>query len=230
MTKTRYALLLPLLFTHCNAHGAPEIFTKYLPIEEFVKASAGIVVPPKEIEQYIDKVEAAASKNPEWFAKYSKSSKPGVPLPYHENLGLSKEEYSAYIAAWGKRSFEEMQPVALRLEKSTGNEWMLRATGPGFLISSLRYDTKKKELRSPNGIMQRIDDIKGDKDSILGAWQGQEWMHESETSISKTRENFAIGKKTNEATGYLIYRLQEMTNSGRKLYDKRIIIQFPIEK
>ncbi len=208
----------------------PEIFTRYLPVDGFVKGQSGMVLPPQEIEPYVKKVEAAALKNQKWFEEFSKNSKPGVPLPFHENLGLTKKEYAQYKTIWAKRLFKPSQPVALRLEKSADGDWMISATGPGFPISSLRYDEEKNQLKSPNGLMKQIQDIKGDKESLLGSWAGQEWKHESETTISKTMENFAIGKKANEAIGYIVYRLKEVSNTGRNLYDRRIIIQFPIQK
>ena len=226
MIKTTLSLLLTLLV----AGAAPEVFSKYLPSDDFIKGSAGMVIPPTEIEEYVRKVQLGAQKDPEWFLEFSKESKPGVPLPYHEKLGLTKDEYKAYIATWDKRAFQEVEPVALRLEKSTDGDWMIRASGSGFPISSLRYNEKKKELRSPNGVLKQVDDIKGEKDSILGSWKGQEWMHESETSISKTIENFAIGKKDDQALGYMIYRIRELSSEGRSIYDKRIVIQFPIAK
>lgn len=233
MTKNKGSLHYVLLTYYCLLLGgfsAPEAFTKYLPLDDFVKGSAGMMVPPETIEPYVAKVEAAAKEDPAWFKEYSMKSTPGVPLPFDEKLGLTKEEYDAYRAEWDKRTFQEAQPVALRLEKSDDGNWMIRATGPGFPISSLRYDETKKELTSPNGVMTQIEDINADSDSILGAWSGQEWKHESETTISKTRENFGIGKLKDEPSGYLVYRLQEVSNTGRKLYDRRIIIKFPIAK
>lgn len=226
---TKSSVFLILLLLIGSLHAVPEVFSQYLPVDEFVKGAAGVVVPPAEIEPYLAKVEAAAHQDPEWFKEFSEKSKPGVPLPYHEKLGLTQAEYDEYIALWDKREFDELQPLALRLEKAEGNVWMIRVTGAGFPISSLRYDLNSQELSSPNGKMERIDDIKDDKDSILGAWTGQEWKHESETTISVTREHFAIGKLNNEAKGYLVYRLQEASKSGRMLYDKRIIIKFPIK-
>jgi len=221
---------LSLFLTLLVAQSAPKAFSKYLPTDDFVKGSAGMVVPPVEIEEYIIKVQEGAQKDPEWFIRFSKESQPGVPLPYHEKLGLTKEEYKDYIATWDKRVFQEVEPVALRLEKSSDGNWMIRASGSGFPISSLRYNEKTKELSSPNGILKQIDDIAGDKDSILGAWKGQEWMHESETTISKTIENFAIGKTDDKPVGYMIYRIRELSSEGRSIYDKRIVIQFPIAK
>lgn len=216
-----FSLLVSPLFSE------PELFTKYLPENEFIKGQAGMILPPREIEPYIKKMQQAALKNQKWFDEFSKNSKPDSLLPYHENLGLTKKEHAEYKAIWGKRAFKPSQPVALRLEKSADGDWMIRATGPGFPISSLRYNAEKNELKSSNGLMKKIQ---GAKDSILGMWTGHEWKHESKTSISKTTENFALGKKANEPKGYIIYRLQEVSNTGRKLYGQRITIQFPIKK
>ncbi len=208
--------------------AAPEVLTQYLPVDEFIKGSEGMVVPPREIQKYASIVEKSALKDPKWFNEFSKNATPGVPLPYDERLGLTKKEYAQYIETWNQREFHEMSPVALRLEKSADGTWMIRASGTGFPISTLRFDESGKELTSPNGKFTRLDDIQGTSDSLLGAWQGQEWVHESETTIAATRENFAIGKKADGKKGYLIYRLQEVSKSGRKLFDKQIIIQFPI--
>ena len=230
MISIKHAILIASYVALNIGWSAPEVFTKYLPIDTFVRGSSGAVVPPPELTKYIEKIQSAARLDPRWFREHSKNSAPGVPLPFHEKLGVTKAEYDQYRKLWDRREFEDIQPVALRLEKASDGNWMIRATGEGFPISSLRYDVASNKLTSPNGELKRVDDIVGAKDSSLGDWRGQEWMLETETTISKTRENFAIGKKATEPSGYIIYRLVETTTSGRPLYDKNILIKFPIEK
>ena len=83
-------LLLLLLLPVCVSAEAPKIFAGLLGEGVPVKANIGMMMPPPEIEKYVAKVESAARKNPEWIKEYTANSKPGVPLPFHENLGLSK--------------------------------------------------------------------------------------------------------------------------------------------
>lgn len=230
MISIKHAIIIASCIALNIGWSSPEVFAKYLPPDTFVRGSSGVVNPPLEIEPYIGKIQSAATANPKWFREYSKNATPGVPLPYHEKLGITQEEYKQYRALWDKRTFEAIQPVALRLEKASDGNWMIRATGEGFPISSLRYNLSSKQLTSPNGELKKMSDLIGDKDSTLGAWKGEKWSLESETSISKTRESFAIGKKSDENAGYIIYRLIETTTSGRPLYDKQILIKFPIEK
>lgn len=224
--------LLPLLFllTLPLAAEVPKVFAGLFEKDVPVRASIGIVVPPPEIEKYIAKVEASARKNKEWFAEYSKSSKPGAPLPYHENLGLTKEEYDDYLALWAKRDFKSTEEVMLILRESFGKTWTITATGEAGIISTLRYDPDKDIYRSQNGEMKRLEDIKAEATSILGAWSGHEWRFEEDTGLGKIKENFAVGRYDGKEFGLLVYRVQEISTEGSRLLDKSLVLRFALGK
>lgn len=223
---------LPLLFllTLPLAAEVPKVFAGLFEKDVPVRASIGIVVPPPEIEKYIAKVEASARKNKEWFAEHSKSSKPGAPLPYHENLGLTKEEYDDYLALWAKRDFKSTEEVMLVLRESFGKTWTITATGEAGIISTLRYDPDKDIYRSPNGEMKRLEDIKAEATSILGAWSGHEWRFEEDTGLGKIKENFAVGRYDGKEFGLLVYRVQEISTEGSRLLDKSLVLRFALGK
>ena len=208
----------------------PKIFAGLLEKDVPVKASIGIVVPPPEIEKYIAKVEASARKNKEWFAEYAKASKPGAPLPFHENLGLTKEEYDDYLALWAKRDFKSTEDVVLVLRETFGKTWTLTSTGEAGIISTLRYDPEKDVYRSPNGEMKRLEDIKAEPTSILGAWSGFEWRLEEETGLGKIKENFALGRYEDKEYGLVVYRVQEISSEGSRLLDKSLVVRFALGK
>ena len=226
-------LMLVLVAQVLGAGGAvgqavPKVLEGYLLPNVMTKGEVIVVLPPSEIQKYIAKVEAAAEKNEEWFREFSKNAKPGVPLPFHENLGLSKEEYDTYIGLWKQRKLKAIPngKVVIRLEQPKPGEWMVRVTGEGSPISLLRYLEAKDQMTSPNGELERIADIKADPMSILGEWSGPEWKFQEETSLGKTKENFAIGKMADGKTGLLVYRMQEVSSTGRLLYDKSLVVRF----
>ena len=212
-----------------SGQDAPDVLGKYLRVGTMTKGEVVVVIPPREISKYVAMVEEAAEKDPEWFRTYSAETKPGLPLPFHEKLGLSKEEYTKYRAMWAKREMKAVPNggVVIRLEQQKG-EWMVRVSGEGSPISLLRYLEKTDEMRSPNGIMSRLEDVDADKESILGAWKGHEWKFQEETALGRTKENFAIGKLADGKSGLLVYRLQEVSFSGRLLYDKSLVIRFAL--
>ena len=224
------ASLLIVSALTATAEKTPEILAKYLTKDKAVQGEVGAIVPPEAINKYILKVQEAAKADPEWHKEYAKKAKPGIPLPWHEKLGLNKEEYADYLKQWDKREFKTMQQVLVRLEEPKPGEWMIRVSGVGMPVSLLRYDPKKDVFKSPNGELVRIEDIDAEPQSILGAWSGQEWRYEKKTEFISTKENLALGKYKDGKYCLLIYRLQEST-SGLLLADKSLVVRFaPLPK
>ncbi len=206
---------------------APKLLGAYFKLDEPVEGNIVSVKQPEGIKAYLDKVNEAAKADPKWFVEYSEKATPNVPLPFHEKLGLTKKEYDEYRALWKKREFVSLQKVGIRLEKD-GDEFMIRVTGKGAKISLLRFNPEKGTFRSPNGPMERLDDIDTDPESILGGWKGQEWRYLEESSLGLTKENFAVGKTDDGKTGMMIYRLQDVSSTGRMLYDQSAVIRFAL--
>jgi hypothetical protein len=207
--------------------AVPALFQKILKPDQPVSAEVVMVVPPAEIEKYITKVEQSAQKDPQWFAEYSQKAKPGVPLPYHEKIGLTAQEYDEYLALWAKREIKAVEQVKLVLRKGSDQRWNIAASGPAGVIASLRFSEKEDLWKSPNGTLTRLPDLPADPQSILGAWNAREWRFEEETSLSKIKENLAIGLTVDEKFYFLVYRAQEMTPSGTRLLDQNIVIRIP---
>lgn len=228
--KLHAPLIAVSFLTSLAAAEVPKVFSGLFVQDVPVKGQVGMVLPPPEIDKYVAKVEAAARKDPKWFREFSSQSKPGVPLPYDERLGLTKEEYAEYQALWSKREFKPTEDVMLLLRQSAGGTWALTSTGGASVISTMRYVEKDDVFRSPNGDLKRIDDIKADPSSILGEWSGHEWKFEEETSLGKTKENIALGSFAGNKYGLIVYRVQELSTSGTRLLDKSLVVRFALGK
>ncbi|RPJ35604.1 MAG: hypothetical protein EHM17_02130 [Verrucomicrobiaceae bacterium] len=213
-----------------TAAEVPKVFDGLLQPGVPKRGQIGMVVPPREIDKYVAKVEASARKDPKWFREFSEQANPGVPLPFDERLGLTKEEYAEYLALWGKREFKPMEEVMLLLREGSGGSWVIASTGKAAALSTLRYEEKADVFRSPNGELKRIDDVKADPASILGEWTGREWRFEEETSLGKTKENIALGRYVDGKHGLVIYRVQELSSEGTRLLDKSMVIRIPLGK
>jgi hypothetical protein len=228
----RFTLLAMISMATATVHAAEApAALDFLPVGELVKGATTVVVPPPEIEKYVAIVEEAARGNPEWFREHAAKAAPGVPLPYDPKLGLSEEQYAEYLALWAKREFKPVDPVILQLKEGSDGRWAINAAVPGggsSPISTLKYHPDKDVFVSPNGELKRLEDVKSDKESILGEWSGHEWRFEEETSLGATKENFAIGKTGDGKFGVLIYRMQETTSEGTRLYDKSVVIRYPM--
>ena len=226
--------LSPLFAFACSAAfaaEAPKILTEYLPADTPIKGEIVVIVPPPELDKYIAKVEETARKSPEnaeWFRQHAKTGKPGVPLPFDERLGLTKEEYDDYLKFWSKREFKPVEAVAIQLKSDKEGRWNINMTGGAQSVSKLRYDAKADDFRSPTGELKRIEDVNADANSTLGAWTGHEWKYEEETGLGTTKENFAIGKTGDKKYGLVVYRLQEVSAQGTRLLDRGMVVRFPL--
>lgn len=206
----------------------PKVLAPYVEANRDYAAEQVTVDTPAEIQKYLDLVEKGVKKNPEWYAEYSQKAKPGAPLPFHENLNLTDQEYKEYLALWAKREVKVLKKVGMRVEFSDG-KWRILVGGlAGTVISFLRYDEENDVFLSPNGKMVRIEDIKADADTLLGAWSGVEWRFEEETGLGKMKENFGVGKSADKKHGFLVYRLQDVTANNKLLLDQSVIIRFPL--
>lgn len=228
MNRNLPLFLATILLAPVAQANVPEIFKGLFEKDTPVRAQIGMVLPPAEIDKHVAKVEAAARVDPDWFREYSTSSPPGTPLPYHEKLGLTRAEYDDYIALWRKREFRPMEDVMLLLRESTGGTWTLTATGEASMLSTLRYHVEADEFRSPNGKLDRIEDIDAHPDSILGAWKGPEWRFEEETGLGQTKENIAFGKFADGKHGLVVYRVQEISSEGTRLMDRSLVVRFAL--
>lgn len=206
--------------------AAPKMLAELLPLDTPVRGEIITVIPPKEIAAFMAKVDEAAKSDPAWYTEFAAKSKPGVPLPFHEKLGLSRAEYDEYIKLWAAREFRAIQPVVLQLTQPRAGEWAIQVTGAGSAISILRYIEKDDIFKSPNGSLKRIEEIDADEASTLGGWTGHEWRFEEENTLGRTKENFAIGKMKNAKFNLLVYRAQEVSAQGTRLYDKSLVIRF----
>jgi hypothetical protein len=206
--------------------AAPKMLAELLPAGTPVRGEIITVAPPKEIAVFMAKVDEAAKNDPTWYTEFAAKAKPGVPLPFDEKLGLTKSEYDEYLKLWAAREVRTIQPVVLQLIQKSDGEWSIQVTGAGSAISILRYIEKEDVFKSPNGPLKRIEDINADEASTLGAWNGHEWRFEEENTLGRTKENFAIGKMKDGKFNLLVYRAQEVSAQGTRLYDKSLVIRF----
>ena len=225
--------LLPIAALVCtatlHAQQVPKCFEGLLKPGVPVKGELVVPTPPPELNKYVAKVEQAARKNPDWFIEYSKTGKKGVPLPYDERLGLTKEEYDEYLKLWAKRELRPIEAVTLTLRSEPEGRWALGSTGSVLpTLVTLKYDSKEDGFTSPNGTLKRIDDVAADANSTLGAWTGCEWRYLAETTLASTKENVAVGKTGDNKYGLLIYSFQEISAQGSPLGEKKFVIRFPL--
>lgn len=220
----------------CVSSAAQEpvkVVGEYLPSGGTLAQGAAVSVQfDKELPEFLKKFDEAAAKLPQKDQEeLRKLLKPGQPVPFDERFGMSKEEYDKYIECWNKKKIVEQGPVVAGFTASgTPNLWKVSSSsqaGP-TPISTLQYDDKKGVWISPNGILERKDDVTYDDLNNLGAWKGQEWLYESKSPFSQTAENVLMGKTDDGKYVYVIYNYLEVTPAGTVVDNRTLVLRFPV--
>lgn len=108
MMKQTFYILLFFLFTGCSNSQTSVTLKKLtgnisVDLKSFLqngKVTADImdgIKPNPRREELEMKFEIAIKNNYDWFLEYSKSIPEGEPMPYHKNIGLTKEEYAELL-------------------------------------------------------------------------------------------------------------------------------------
>jgi len=224
--KTLLFSSIVMVSTAVSAVADSKKLTKFLTLDKRVNALAVAVEPPEELAKYRNKIAEAAKKDPEWWEEKQKSVKAGMPIPFDEKMGLTKEEYAEYLKLWDQRKTVPIPPgkkIPVKLEK-VGEKY--RITTGNFPFTQLLYDPKKDVFESQYGELSPIEDIDTPAESILRAWKGHEWKFEKADEFSITRENIAIGRAADGKNGFLVYRLQRKASTGQMLLSRSLVLQF----
>jgi len=177
------ALLVSLLLTNAStaAGNDPEFLlsdilpTGYLEIEfmDVALSERGV-----ELEK---KLQRATLKNNGWLLDYiEQNAKPGEPLPYHANFGLSKAEYEEFQEA---RTNRKIKPTGVRwicLFSVEDGEFSIvpvkhRSTSVGTIAINLQNNhAKASGLDFGKGLWGKREGL----DSAIGPWRGYNWRIE----------------------------------------------------
>lgn len=232
MTRLSFFLtiLSGMLVLPASAVEIPEPISKYFELD---KPAMAQVVTVRHSDEYLklqDKIFEAFEANPKTFLKAYEKHDAGKPYPWTEHLGLTEEEHAAYLEGWNQRRIEPVGMARLRLVEAGEGKLRLHVEGSLELLPSgvahITYDTKEGVFETLNGTTERITDVEADKNSIFGAWKGEEWKVEQSDDIAILKENIVLGQRDDDTYCFLIYRLQELRTDGVPLEDAAMVLRF----
>lgn len=199
----RFSILLAILWQGANA-------TEYFPETGRHDAICYTVGGSDRVEAISKKMGVGIAKNREWFEAYLKklNLKPGELLPYHENLGITREEYDFFIGNIKKLILVKFADAVVDVRSDQGGV-KLRITGVNLPVSEYEFSMDGAQLKCAYGIAKDMSDFdQTDPDSTMGRWKGRSWkIQEGEADPTSLQDyltfQFAIGR--DESGRRLIY-------------------------
>ena len=94
---------------------ALQFVDRLLPEGNYTAAVLGIPRPNASQLAIVEKMKLAIKDNEDWFLKVMKELEPGQPIPYHKNLGISEEEYAAFMQFSQSVKMDKIGAIALKV-------------------------------------------------------------------------------------------------------------------
>lgn len=177
-----------------------------------------MLAPPPPSDEYkllIDKMMGALGRNQEWFLQYQKENyKPGQGLPYHENFGITAQEYEK-LKSMQQAKLQKAYDGEMLIEK-TGSVITISSPGPTSDYNGIRINLDSNIVYIDNNRVpyQDFSEIK-DTNNVIGAWKGYKWklenvneQYQSLSDLSGSIYSLTIGQTTGSKKSFMILKKQ----------------------
>ncbi|KZN53214.1 hypothetical protein N474_21125 [Pseudoalteromonas luteoviolacea CPMOR-2] len=193
----------------------------YIPKVKTVAADVMAIGASPELQKIGVRIQKSLKENSEWAAEYMSKLKPGVPMPYHPNLGVSESEYSSFVA--GIKNVQLVKVGDAELKFSIGGD-IIKVSGLSGPSSNdlVIYDAKSDIVEIRGLKLSGHSNINQmDENSATGRWKGKQWkIQEFEDNSNFKSIKFAIGKMVDggNIVIYLDINVAEDGKRARKSY------------
>lgn len=196
----------------------------------------GIRQDPRQIE-LSTKLQSAVKQNYSWFVDYMKSVPQGERMPYHVNLGVTKEEYTELLDFM--KNIEIVSTGVEEISIETKDDVIhFKSVNKLSFLNSLKIDLKNNIVLYGQIKLPFADklNITSEKNALKSRWTGYSWVLEEpkDFDLSKLKDlenlkmkqyKLTIGKLEKTGKTYLSFKGREIEN-GAKTVDFEIPVIF----
>ena len=233
-----YLILLLVFLTSC---GHSQTTTSHDKLKGNLKSDLKLLLPNGTIEVNImdgvrqdprqvelsKKLQSSVKQNYVWFVEYMKTVPKGQPMPYHVNLGLTKEEYAELMGYMD--NIEVVSTGAEEISIQTTDDVIhFKARGKLSLLDSLKIDLKNNivlfgRLKLPFGDNLNIT---SEKNALKSKWAGYRWVLEEPkdfgpdklkdlNNLKMKQYKLTLGKLEKTGKTYMSLKGREIENGAR---------------
>jgi hypothetical protein len=179
------------------------------------------------------KLQQSLAADPAWLESYLKESspKPGEPLPYHQKMGITKDEYAAFLGAAKGMGLRKLSDAIVKIEQAQGKV-TIHIEGVALPSDTFEFSSDGETMKCSLGTSGGPEVIDQKNESgPTGAWTGSQWIvaqGSSTPSLTGTDDAYqvkvAIGKDSKKRN--LIY-LRIVGRRNKTPMDITYILRWP---
>lgn len=198
---------------------------RLIPVGTFRVAVIDAVVPPR-LQALLPRFQAAMQKNRAWAQSYAReNARPGEPLPFHPNFGLSREEYAEMLRLMGQM---KMGKTAEATVSVTAKDNRFTFNGGKSLpeLTGIVVDLERNRVETPLGTTTASRPVRpGPEQKGTGAWSGVLWGRADQGAArgEGTLLNFGLGRLQQSGRGILYYDGRRLAGGETKARVIRVL-------
>ncbi|WP_254610093.1 MULTISPECIES: hypothetical protein [unclassified Bacillus (in: firmicutes)] len=173
----------------------------------------------QKLEEINKKMQASLQKNYTWYMEYIKAAQPGEKLAYHENMGITQEEYKLFLSSDQYMKLVKGQEGKIHFKKISDNVYEIQTNSPIKLLNKVQIDFASNTLKTEFGTLNYDDKIPADDgQKITGRWNGEQWK----LSIGSFTATYAIGQ-LEDSKKTIIYITAKGLLDGKTINQNQVI-------
>ncbi len=173
----------------------------------------------QKLEGITKKTQASIQKNHDWYMEYLKTVQPGERLPYHENMGITQEEYELLLSSDQYMKLVKGQEGKIHFKKISDNVYEIQTSSPIKLLNKVQIDFASNTLKTEFGTLNYDDKIEAaDAQKITGRWNGEQWR----LSRDNFNVKYAIGQ-LEDSKKTIIYITAKGLLDGKTINQEQVI-------
>jgi hypothetical protein len=184
---------------------------------------------PVRFEELSARMQKAIASHREWITQYVKDNADAGPLPYHENFGMSSEEYAEYLALGKKATLEKTASVSLMV-KQTKDGVQLRFDDTANALQPIEIDPLKQTVDVPLAKMTSpAKRNSGSEGGLLGPHKSYTWSAREGTPESGTWQSveFTLGIVIANGREFIQYKVHKLVNQKPAIHFETILFFDP---
>lgn len=230
--------LAMLLFAACSAEdSAPSASLQQLLPEGRVQAERLQIRPPLPIAAIGFVMQRSMKQHSQWYRSYLQEHGSIGALPYHENFGVSEEEYDRYIASMeaGESALRADAKVSFEVSHF-GEKTKLKAAELLATMNNLEFDWTADTVRTPWGDLIGSQVYQLDREqAALAPFVGRRWEFSSgdiESALTTESGNAKLLKvylgTRHDNREVLLYFRAASVQQGITYVNDEVILQWPM--
>lgn len=210
-----------------ESNGGAENSVMQLMLQAETKADIMVISLPSDIKNRVDSITAkmkeSVQKNSEWYLDYIKKSKEGEALPYHENFGVSEQEYNEVLNSGNLMKLIKKDEGTISFNKIGEQTYKIKTSGGIKLLDGMVIDLSNNKIQTEFGECSYGSKVvASDEQKITGRWNGHTWSYQEDNFFV----NVSIGKYENENKAIIYIKIKGIRDN--KAVNNEEFIQYSL--